>query len=91
MTAPCAHPRFTTTTNDSALTAALDNFGIARLLSYQIAQHVKDGRLVTVLDDYAPPPVPVHLVHREGRHVTQKVRAFFDLAVTTLRADASLN
>jgi DNA-binding transcriptional LysR family regulator len=86
-----AHPRLTTTTNDSAIHAVLGHFGIARLLSYQIAHYVKEGRLVTVLDDYAPPPVPVHLVHREGRHVTQKVRAFLDLAIATLRADESLN
>jgi DNA-binding transcriptional LysR family regulator len=84
-------PRLTTTTNDSSLAAALAGFGIARLLSYQIAQHVKDGTLAVVLDGFTPPPVPVHLVHREGRHVTQKVRAFLDLAVATLRADPALN
>jgi DNA-binding transcriptional LysR family regulator len=86
-----ARPRFTTTTNDSAIAAALGDFGIARLLSYQIAEYVRDGRLVIVLAEYEASPVPVHLVHREGRHVTQKVRAFLDLAVATLRADASLN
>jgi DNA-binding transcriptional LysR family regulator len=85
-----AQPRLITTTNDSAIDAALAGFGIARLLSYQIAQHVNDGRLVLVLDDFAPPPVPIHLVHREGRHVTQKVRAFLDLAIATLRANPSL-
>jgi DNA-binding transcriptional LysR family regulator len=84
------HPRFMTTTNDSAIDAALADFGIARLLSYQVAQHVSEGRLVIVLPEYQPPPLPIHLVHREGRHVTQKVRAFLDLAVATLRADESL-
>ena len=83
-------PRFITTTNDSAIAAALADFGIARLLSYQIAQHVSDGRLVTVLAEFEPPPLPIHLVHREGRHVTQKVRAFLDLAVATLRENDSL-
>jgi DNA-binding transcriptional LysR family regulator len=84
------HARFTTTTNDSAIAAALADFGIARLMSYQIAEHVSDGRLVILLDDFEPPPLPIHLVHREGRHVAQKVRAFLDLAVSTLRADESL-
>ncbi len=82
--------RFITTTNDSAIDAALADFGIARLLSYQVAHHVSEGRLVIVLAEFEPPPLPIHLVHREGRHVTQKVRAFLDLAVATLRADASL-
>jgi DNA-binding transcriptional LysR family regulator len=45
---------------------------------------------VIVLPEFEPPPLPIHLVHREGRHVTQKVRAFLDLAVSTLRADDSL-
>ncbi len=84
-------PRLTTTTNDSAIAAALSDFGIARLLSYQIAEYVRDGRLVIVLEEFTATPVPVHLVHREGRHVTQKVRAFLDMAVATLRADPSLN
>ncbi|MFM0322027.1 LysR family transcriptional regulator [Caballeronia glebae] len=85
-----SHPRLTTTTNDSAIDAALADFGIARLLSYQVAQYLNDGRLAVVLPDFEPPPLPIHLVHREGRHVTQKVRAFLDLAVTTLRANESL-
>jgi DNA-binding transcriptional LysR family regulator len=82
--------RFTTTTNDSAIAAALADFGIARLMSYQVARHVSEGRLFIVLPEFEPPPLPIHLVHREGRHVAQKVRAFLDLAVSTLRADESL-
>ncbi len=77
-----AAPRLTTTTNDSA---------IVRLLSYQIAEYVSDGSLTLVLDDFTPPPVQIHLVHHEGRHVTQKVRAFLDLAVATLRAEPALH
>ncbi len=86
-----ARPRLSTTTNDSAMEAALAGFGIARLLSYQIASHLNEGALVTLLADFEPPPLPVHLVHREGRHVAQKVRAFLDLAVPALRANPSLN
>jgi DNA-binding transcriptional LysR family regulator len=86
-----AHPRLSTTTNDSAMAAALADFGIARLMSYQVAQQISDGTLKIVLEEFEPPVVPIHLVHREGRHVTQKVRAFLDLAVATLRADPTLN
>jgi hypothetical protein len=32
----------------------------------------------------------VHIIHHEGRHVTQKVRGFIELAVDTLRADPAL-
>ncbi len=83
-------PRLATTSNDSAIVAALDGFGITRVLSYQIAQHVKAGKLERVLEKYQAPPLPIHVVHREGRHAAQKARAFVDLAVERLRSDASL-
>lgn len=83
--------RMTTTTNDSAVNAAVSGFGLTRLLSYQVAEALHDGRLVTVLADFEPPALPVHLLHREGRHASQKARAFLDLAIERLRADTMLN
>ena len=84
-------PRMRTTSNDSAIAAAVAGLGIARLLSYQVAVHVRSGALQVVLEDFEPAPLPVHVVHHEGRRVTQKVRAFIDLAVDTLRTDPALN
>lgn len=83
--------RMTTTTNDAAVTAAVAGFGLTRLLSYQVAAHVREGRLVTVLNPYEPEALPIHVVHREGRQVPQRVRAFMDLAIESLRADPALN
>jgi DNA-binding transcriptional LysR family regulator len=83
-------PRMRTTTNDSAIAAALAGLGIARQLSYQVAAQVRSGALQTVLEDFESAPLPVHVVHHEGRRATQKVRAFVDLAVERLRADAGL-
>jgi DNA-binding transcriptional LysR family regulator len=84
-------PRLRTTTNDSAITATVAGLGITRLLSYQVADHLRSGALQIVLQDFEGAPLPVHVVHHEGRRVTQKVRAFIDLAVDTLRADPALN
>lgn len=83
-------PRMVTTTNDSAVAAVVAGFGISRLMSYQIAQHVQEGRIKVVLSDYEAAPLPIHLVHREGRHASQKARAFLDLAIERLRANAAL-
>ncbi|REG49621.1 DNA-binding transcriptional LysR family regulator [Paraburkholderia sp. BL6669N2] len=83
-------PRLTTNTNDSAIVAATEGLGIVRLLSYQIARELMEGRLKIVLAEYEPPALPVHVVHREGRHANQKVRAFLDLAIENLRAESSL-
>ncbi|MBP0588574.1 LysR family transcriptional regulator [Paraburkholderia sp. LEh10] len=83
-------PRLVTTTNDSAIEAARAGLGIARLLSYQIAQDLAEGTLRIVLPDYELATLPVHVVHREGKHANRKVRAFLDLAIETLRAKAPL-
>jgi DNA-binding transcriptional LysR family regulator len=84
-------PRLRTTTNDSAIAAAVAGLGITRLLSYQVAAHVRSGTLQVLLEDFEAAPLPVYVVHHEGRRATQKVRAFIDLAVDTLRADPALN
>lgn len=84
------HPRLITTTNDSALAAATAGFGITRLLSYQVAEPVSEVKLLILLADYEPEPVPVHVVHREGRNASRKVRAFLDLAIPRLRANPAL-
>ena len=79
-----------TTTSDSAIAAAVTGLGIARLMSYQVAAHVRSGALQLVLEAFEPAPLPVHVVHHEGRRAKQKVRAFVDLAVERLRGDPAL-
>jgi DNA-binding transcriptional LysR family regulator len=82
--------RMSTTTNESALKAAAGGFGIARLLSYQVADELASGELVTVLEDNEPQPHPVHVVHHEGARASMKTRAFVDLAVERLREHPAL-
>jgi DNA-binding transcriptional LysR family regulator len=77
--------RLKVTSNDAAIAAALSGFGIARLLSYQVAAEVDAGRLRLLLPEYDPPRYPVHILHREGRHASAKVRAFIDLLAQSLR------
>jgi DNA-binding transcriptional LysR family regulator len=83
-------PRLCVTTNDAAVEAALRGFGIARLLSYQVSRLCESGELALVLEKHEPPPRPIHIVHREGRHASAKVRAFVDLMVARLSAEAKL-
>ncbi len=83
--------RLITTSNDSAVAAAVSGFGLTRLLSYQVTDALRDGQLKTVLTEYEPDALPVHLVHREGRHASKKARAFLDLALERLRANPALN
>ncbi|MHB9837140.1 LysR family transcriptional regulator [Paraburkholderia terrae] len=83
-------PRLITTTNDSAMTAAMSGLGIVCLLSCQISSELAEGRLRIVLPEYELATLPVHVLHREGRRANRKVRAFLDLAIETFRAKASL-
>ena len=80
-------PRLTVTSNEAAIQAALQGFGVTRLMSYQIAAHLAAGRLKRVLTDFEPPALPIHVLHREGRQASVKVRSFVDLLVERLRAD----
>ena len=58
---------------------------MTRLYSYQVADHVRDGRLQIVLKAYEYPPLPVHIIIPEGRITVPKVRAFVDYVVPRLR------
>lgn len=73
-------PRLTVNAADAAVAAAADGVGIARLLSYQAMDAIAAGRLVPLLNDVAPPPVPVHLVYQANRRASVNVRAFIDAA-----------
>jgi DNA-binding transcriptional LysR family regulator len=83
-------PRFSVTSNDAAIRAALLGFGITRLMSYQVADHLAAGRLERVLAAREPPPLPIHVIHVEGRGASAKVRGFVDLLVERLRANSAL-
>jgi DNA-binding transcriptional LysR family regulator len=79
-------PRFDINDATAAIAAAEAGNGIANALSYMVAKSVREGRLVPVLLNLCPPPVPVQLVYPESRLVAPKVRAFVDHAVPRLRA-----
>ena len=84
-------PRLFINTNDGAIQAAAQGWGLTRVLSYQIAPAVADGRLRTVLPDFEEAPLPIHVLHAEGRRAAAKVRAFVDFAVEKLRANPMIN
>lgn len=84
-------PTILVNTNDSALEAARMGFGLTQMLSYQVAPQLASGELVRVLENHEGPDLPIHVIHREGRHGSAKVRSFVDLAVDRLRGHAALN
>lgn len=84
-------PHLVTNTAELAIDAALAGHGITRVLSYMIAQYIAAGRLQIILEDFEPAPVPIHIVHHEGRQTSARVRAFVDFAADRLRKNTALN
>lgn len=84
-------PRLTVTSNDAAIVAAASGLGIARLMSYQVAEEVAAGRLQVILEAFEEAPWPIHVLHRESKYGSVKVRAFIDRLVEHLRAHRYLN
>ncbi|MGY2733792.1 LysR family transcriptional regulator [Sphingomonas sp. UYP23] len=70
---------------DAAIDAAIDGMGLIRVLSYQVGEHVRAGALNIVLQDFEPPPPPVHLVYNGHARLPLKLRAFIDFASPRLR------
>ena len=77
-------------TNDAIIEAALQGWGISRLLSYQLAPYVADGSLQILLDEFEMPAIPIHILHQEGKLVSAKVRAFVDYMAARLKIDDSV-
>ncbi|WP_354622915.1 LysR family transcriptional regulator [Psychromonas sp. MME2] len=78
-------PRLSCNQNAAALKAALDGYGITRLMSYQVAQELANGTLQDVLTSYEGEPLPVSILHIEGRRTNAKIRTFIDLAAARLK------
>ncbi len=79
-------PRLIVNEVEAALIAARAGRGIARVLSYQAAEDIAAGRLVRLLADHEPPPVPVQLVTPSADFRPARVNAFLDFATEALRA-----
>lgn len=84
------NPRLVVTSNDAALTAAVGGLGITRLLSYQVRSEMERGDLRLLLEAFEEDPWPVHVVHREEKYGSSKVRTFIDLIIDSLRSHSRL-
>ena len=84
-TVPVA-PQFFSNSGDAAIDHAIAGGGSASALSYQVVEACRTGRLVEVLREFAPPPLPIQAVFPTSRLLSRKVRAFIDLAEQTAAA-----
>ncbi|ETX28943.1 LysR family transcriptional regulator [Roseivivax isoporae] len=80
-------PRIRCSTNGAAIGIAAEGWALTRVLSYQVAPMLRDGRLQLTLEDHEEAPLPVQVVHAGNRTTPAKVRAFVDFITDRLRAD----
>ncbi|MET0791130.1 MAG: LysR substrate-binding domain-containing protein [Polyangiaceae bacterium] len=78
--------RLIVNSTDVAMQAAVAGAGVTRVLSYMAAAELKAGRLRVILREFEPEPIPIHVIHREGKQALARVRAFVDLVVERLRS-----
>jgi len=71
-------PRFTTDSAEAAIAHAERDGGLASVLSYQVADAIRAGRLKVVLARFERPALPIQLVYPAARFLPRKVRAFIE-------------
>lgn len=79
-------PMLRTNQFDVAVGAVLQGLGCGQFLGYQVEALVAERKLARILDAFAPPAVPIHIVYPHTRFLSPNVRAFVDFAVPRLRA-----
>jgi DNA-binding transcriptional LysR family regulator len=81
--------RLSVNTAEAAIDAAIAGVGVTRVLSYQAAQAIADGKLQVVLSSFEPAPVPVSIIYPNQNMLPLKTRSFIDFAAPRLRARLS--
>ena len=78
-------------TNDGeiAVNWALDGHGILMRAEWDIERHLKNGRLVQVLPQYATPDADIHAVYPQRHQMASRVRAFVDFVALSLAQKAA--
>jgi DNA-binding transcriptional LysR family regulator len=79
------HSRLTVSTADAAIAASTLGLGLTRVLSYQVADAFREGRLVRLLPETEPAAVPASLIYPGQGRLPMKTRAFIDFTVVQLR------
>ncbi|MBC7657179.1 MAG: hypothetical protein H7147_08400 [Frankiaceae bacterium] len=79
------HSRLLVNTAEAAIDAALSGVGLTRVLSYQVDDAVRAGRLEIVLADFPSAATQLNLVHAGQQRLALKLRTFLDFSAPRLR------
>jgi DNA-binding transcriptional LysR family regulator len=78
------------TTNDGEIAVkwALEGHGILLRAEWDIAEYLRDGRLLHVLPEYRTPGADIYAVIPQHLQTTARVKAFIDFLILAMRDDA---
>ena len=76
-------PRLIVNTAQAGIDAAIAGLGIVRVLSYQVARPLAEKKLRLILETFAAPPVPIHILQLPGVP-NRLASAFVELATERL-------
>ena len=51
--------------------------------SYMVGEHIKNKRLISVLENFVKEDIPIFAVYPSSRHLSPKVRVFVDFLIET--------
>ncbi|MFP3993456.1 LysR substrate-binding domain-containing protein [Pseudomonas capeferrum] len=72
------HGSLSTNDGEVALNWALEGHGILMRAEWNLADHLRSGRLVEVLNDYQTPPADIYAVYLERLNLSAKVSCFIE-------------
>jgi len=72
------------------LASGLAGLGIIQAPSYAVDDAVKAGKLVTLLEEWRTPTIPVHVLYAPNRYLSAKVRVFIDWVVAVFERNECL-
>jgi DNA-binding transcriptional LysR family regulator len=81
---PLRAGRFRANNGQALKVAALRGFGLVLQPEVLLAKEIASGELVSVLEDYLPPGMPVHLIYPRDRRATPKLTSFIDFVMERL-------
>lgn len=76
--------------SNAYLTALIAGRGVGQITTFQANQHIDQGQLVRVLEDWSHPLLPIYVVYPPNRHLSAKVRAFVDWTAELFAAEPLL-
>jgi LysR family transcriptional regulator for bpeEF and oprC len=74
---------------EAYVVGGLEGLGIIQAARFMALPHLRSGKLVEILSDWKPLPLPISAVYPQTRHLSPSVRAFVDW-VAYMFADSAL-